>query len=146
MSTPGSSSHQYGLSTDLFVSHKESDQTLVLGGVGQGSKRWVHVMTRRAAQVMWFKLTTLLYPEKAGLVTALAATAPLRAPPSNSVTTHMEVVKGEDGNYRLVGWVQRDTWMVALTETDARRLWASLDLALYPVGWEGRQSKPRKLN
>jgi hypothetical protein len=25
-------------------------------------------------------------------------------------------------------------------------LWAALDLALYPVGWEGRQTKSKKLN
>ncbi|MBN1563344.1 MAG: hypothetical protein JXA10_05865, partial [Anaerolineae bacterium] len=68
---------QYGLSTDLFVSRKESDQTLVLGGVGQEDKRWVHIMTQRAAQVLWFKLTQLLYPDKAEMVTGLAATAPL---------------------------------------------------------------------
>jgi hypothetical protein len=142
----GTSRRQYGLSTDLFVSHKESDQTLVLGGVGQGSKRWVHVMTRRAAQVLWFKLTTLLYPDKADMVTALAATAPLRAPPNNSVTTHMEVVKSAENRYTLLGWVQRNTWMVLLSELDARRLWAALDLALYPVGWEGRETKPKKLN
>jgi DMSO/TMAO reductase YedYZ molybdopterin-dependent catalytic subunit len=146
MSSAGASRRQYGLSTDLFVSHKESDQTVVLGGVGQGSQRWVHVMTRRAAQVMWFKLTSLLYPEKADLVTALASTAPLRAPANNSVTTHAEVVQKGNGYYTVIGWVQRNSWVVMLDELDARRLWASLDLALFPVGWEGRETKPKKLN
>jgi len=137
---------QYGQSTDLFVSRKESDQTLVLGGVGQGDERWVHAMTQRAAQVLWFKLTNLLFPDKSDVVTGLASTAPLRAPDSNSVTTHVEVVKSGEGEFTLVGWVQRNTWMVQLTELETRRLWAALDLALYPVGWEGRQTKDRKLN
>jgi hypothetical protein len=146
MSTNGSSIRLYGLSTDLFVSRKESDQTLVLGGVGQEEQRWVHVMTQRAAQVLWFKLTTLLYPDKSDMVTGLAATAPLRPPGGPSVTTHVEVVKTTDAQYTLVGWVERNTWRVTLTELEARRLWASLDLALFPVGWEGRQTKSKKLN
>lgn len=137
---------QYGQSTDLFVSRKESDQTLVLGGVGQGEQRWVHVMTQRAAQVLWFKLTNLLFPDKSAVVTGLAQTAPLRAPDNNSVTTHVEVVKNGEAVYTLIGWVERNTWMVQLTELETRRLWAALDLALYPVGWEGRESKGRKLN
>lgn len=137
---------QYGLSTDLFVSRTESDETVVLGGVGEGEQRWVQVMTQRAAQLLWFKLTQLLYPEKADVVTGLAATAPLRSPDAGSITTHMEVVRGNNALYTLVGWVLRDTWRVDLTETDARRLWAALDMVLFPVGWEGRQSKPKKLN
>jgi hypothetical protein len=137
---------QYGLSTDLFVSRKESDQTLVLGGVGQKEKRWVHIMTQRAAQVLWFKLTQLLYPDKAEMVTALAATAPLRSPSSPSITTHGDIVRSGEDQYTLVGWIQRNTWRVELTELEARRLWAALDLALYPVGWEGRETKVKKLN
>ncbi|MBI5961241.1 MAG: hypothetical protein HY866_21060, partial [Chloroflexi bacterium] len=112
---------QYGLSTDLFVSRTESDETVVLGGVGEGEQRWVQVMTQRAAQLLWFKLTQLLYPEKADVVTGLAATAPLRSPDAGSITTHMEVVRGNNALYTLVGWVLRDTWRVDLTETDARR-------------------------
>lgn len=145
MST-GPVKRQYGQSTDLFVSRKESDQTLVLGGVGQEEQRWVHVITQRAAQVLWFKLTNLLFPEKSDVVTGLAATAPLRAPDNNSITTHVEVVENEEAQYTLVGWVQRNTWMVQLSELETRRLWAALDLALYPVGWEGRESKNTKIN
>ena len=136
---------QYGLSTDLFVSRKEADQTVVLGGMGE-AQRWVHVLTQRAAHILWFKLTALLYPDKADVVTALATTAPLRSPTSVTVTTHVEVVKSSEVEYTLVGWIQRNTWRVQLAEIDARRLWASLDLALYPVGWEGRTTKSQKLN
>lgn len=137
---------QYGLSTDLFVSRKESDDTVVLGGIGEGEQRWVQIITQRAAQILWFRLTRLLYPEKADVVTGLAATAPLRATLIDSVTTHMDAVKSGDAQYTLVGWVQRDTWRVDLTELDARRLWAALDLVLFPVGWEGRETKNKKLN
>ena len=145
MST-GSLRRQYGLSTELFVSRKESDHTLILGGIGQESERWVHVMTQRAAQVLWFKLTTLLYPNKSDVMTGLASTAPLRAPSGEALTTHMEVVKDKNDHYTIVGWIQRNAWMVQLTELEARRLWAALDLALFPVGWEGRQTQAKKLN
>ncbi len=147
MSPGGITRRQYGLSTELFVSQKESDQTLVLGGVGE-TQRWVQILTRRAAQVLWFKLTVLLYPEKAPMVTGLAVTAPLRAMIVSSVTTHVEAVKDPDKPlYTLVGWVERDlTWKVTLSESEARRLWAELDVALFPVGWEGRETKPKKLN
>jgi hypothetical protein len=137
---------QYGLSTDLFVSRKESDESVVLGGVGEGEQRWVQVMTQRAAQLLWFRLTRLLYPEKADIVTGLAATAPLRSSVSTTITTHMDAVKSAEARYTLVGWVQRDTWRVDLIELDARRLWAALDLVLFPVGWEGRETKSKKLN
>ncbi len=136
----------HGLSTDLFVSRKESDHTLVLGGMGQEEKRWVHVMTQRAAQILWFRLTQLLYPDKAEMVTGLASTAPLRSVSSPSVTTHVDIVRSGDDQYTLVGWILRNNWRVQLSEMEARRLWAALDLALYPVGWEGRETKIKKLN
>lgn len=146
MPTPGRSGREYGLSTNLFVCPKENDQTLVFGGIGQEAKRWTHIITRRAAHVMWFKLTILLYPEKAVTVTSLATTAPLRAHGSPAITTHIEVVHSGEAQYTLIGWIERETWMVALSEDDARQLWAALDVALYPVGWEGRETKPKQLN
>jgi hypothetical protein len=121
MPTLGRSGRQYGLSTNLFISPKENDQTLVLGGTGQEAQRWTHIITRRAAHVMWFKLTILLYPEKANMVTSLASTAPLRAPGSPAITTHIEVVRSAEAQYTLIGW-------------------------MYPVGWEGRETKPKQLN
>lgn len=137
--------YQYGHSTEVFVSRRESDHSLVLGGMGQ-SEPWVHVMTRRAAQVLWFKLTLLLYPEKATMVTGLATTAPLRMVTGASVTTHVEVVHSGNDEYTLSGWYEQEAWRVQLTEQECRRLWAALDLALYPVGWEGRVTKPKALS
>jgi len=139
---------KYGLSTNLSVNDIENEQAMVLGGVSQNQQTWSHVLTRRAAQVLWFKLTQLLYPDKASMVTGLAVTASLRAPRiTEPLTTHVDVVKNSPSQYTLVGWVQRNSsWMVLLDEIDARRLWAALDVALYPVGWEGRETKPNKLN
>ncbi|MBN1202669.1 MAG: hypothetical protein JXJ20_12525 [Anaerolineae bacterium] len=145
MSEPSEYKYQYGRSTDLFVSREGSDHTLVVGGIGHGAQRWVQVLTRRAAQVMWFKLTVLLYPDKADMVTGMAVTAPLHMPDEETVTTHMDVFRSNEAEYTLVGWIDRTHWMVVLTELDARRLWAALDLVLYPVGWEGRDTRSSKV-
>ena len=72
--------HQYGLSTGLTVSRDENDPNLMLGGVDQQDHPWSQILTQRAAQVLWFKLTVLLYPERSDMVTGLATTAPLREP------------------------------------------------------------------
>lgn len=138
--------YQYGSSKELSVSSKEPDSPiLMLGGVGQDDQRWSHAMTRRAAQVLWFKLTELLYPDKATIVTSLAATAPLTALGPSNHTTHVEVVKNGT-EYTLVGRVNRTRWLVQVSELEVRQLWAELDKLLYPVGWEGREKKNRKMN
>lgn len=141
----GPSQYRYGLSEELSVSGKEGDHTFVLSGVGQDGQSWKHVLTRRAAQVLWCRLTELLYPDKAEMVTSLVATAPLTPTGLGSLTTHIEVIKS-DSDYTMVGRVERSRWIVQLAELELRRLWAALDLALYPVGWEGRKIKGKKLN
>ncbi len=137
---------KYGSSKELSVSCKETDsQVLMLGGIGQDDQRWSHAVTRRAAQVLWFKLTELLYPDKAPIVTSLASTAPLSSLGTGNQTTHVEVVKSGT-EYTLVGRFQRTRWLVQLNELEVRRLWADLDKLLYPVGWEGRGKKNRQIN
>ena len=138
--------YRYGLSTGLFVDAQERDaQTMTLGGVGQDEQCWAHTLTRRAAHVLWSKITEQLFPDKAPMVAGLASTAPLTAPDSGSLTTHVEVIKA-NAHYTLVGRVQRTRWIVQVSEAELRRLWAALDVALYPVGWQGRESKPRNMN
>lgn len=136
---------RYGVSRDLSVKPQD-EGLLVMSGLGQDGQRWSHVMTRHAAQVLWFKLTTQLYPEKAEVVTSIVSTAPLMAlSVSATLTTFVEVVPAE-GGYTLVGRFQRSRWLAEITEDEARRLWATLDQLLYPVGWEGRTTKGRKIN
>lgn len=146
MSTPGPARQEYGISTDVFVERVDNESFLVLGGNGQGTGPWTCVLTQRAAQVLWFKLTGLLYPDKSQAVTALAVTAPLSALGTDDVTRYIEAFLSQETEYTIIGWVTDSTWIVTLSEYEARRLWTQLDEVLYPVGWEGRQSRPRKLN
>jgi hypothetical protein len=129
--------HGYGHSTDLFVNRKRSGESLVVGGIGQDQARWTRVLSHRAAQMLWYHLTQHLFPEKCDVVTALATTAPLRNDTMPTITTHVQVEYQNNSCYDIVGWVGGETWWVRLNEPEARRFWAVLDMALFPVGWQG---------
>lgn len=131
---------QYGSSTNLFVSRKRSGESLVVGGVGEDDSRWTRVLSQRAAQMLWYHLTKLLFPEKSDMVTALVSTSPLRGDSLPTITTHMTVDRHSDGGFDIAGWVGEQTWWVHLTPYEAQRFWTALDIALYPVGWQGRKS------
>ncbi|MBL8163311.1 MAG: hypothetical protein JNJ61_15090 [Anaerolineae bacterium] len=132
----------YGYSTNLFVSRKASSDSIVMGGTAEDSSRWTRVLSQRAAQMLWFHLTRFLFPEKSDMVTALVTTAPLRASDLPTITTHINVDQIETGGFELSGWVGEQSWLVRLNEHDARQFWTALDIALYPVGWQG--STPHK--
>jgi hypothetical protein len=131
----------YGLSTDLFVNRKRTGESLVVGGVGEDESRWTRVLSQRAAQMLWHQLTQLLFPEKSEMVTALVSTTPLRSDSLPTVTTHITVDGHDNGIFDIVGWVGEHTWLAQLTEVEARRFWKALDVALFPVGWQGRNVK-----
>src|SRR5258708_30514963 len=81
----------YGLTHECFATSKSEGETIVVGGVGPEAHRWARVLTRRAAQNLWFQLTRILFPEKSAQVTSMAQTAAL--PPSDHPTlpTHVQV-------------------------------------------------------
>jgi hypothetical protein len=127
---------RYGLTSDPFVD-RQNEGTFVVGGTGDEANAWSRTMTGRAAHQLWFHLTRLLFPEKSGQVTALAKTAPLSgAGPSE--TTQLDVFQNPDTRlYEIFGWVGDDTWWFRVDDQNARKLWAALDIALYPAGWSG---------
>lgn len=129
--------HIYGSSTELFASRKRSGESLVVGGIGENHTRWTRVLSHRAAQMLWYRLTQYLFPEKCDVVTALASTAPLRDEAMPTITTHIQVESLEDGCFDVVGWVGDEAWWVRLNNYEARRFWTALDMALFPVGWQG---------
>jgi hypothetical protein len=131
----------YGLSSDTFVSRKAGGDSLVLGGLGEDSTRWIRVLSPRAAQMLWLHLARLLYPDKSDTITALIVTAPLRDATRPTITTHMTVDELENGGYEIAGWINGEAWETKLNQPEAERLWAALDTALYPVGWQGQDHK-----
>lgn len=140
---PDETKNDYGYSTNLFVSRKATSDSIVVGGTAEDASRWTRVLSQRAAQMLWFHLTRFLFPEKSDMVTAMVMTAPLRASDMPTITMHTTVDQIEGGGYEVVGWVGDYTWGVHLRDADARQFWMALDIALYPVGWQG-QNSPNK--
>ncbi len=141
---PEEPKHTYGHATNLFVSRKMSGESLVIGGIAEDSSRWTRVLSARAAQMLWFHLTRLLFPEKSDMVTALVSTAPLRSDALPTITTHMTVDPIEGGGFEVVGWIGDQNWWVRMSDYEARRFWTALDIALYPVGWQGAKSRTQQ--
>jgi hypothetical protein len=131
----------YGLSSNLFVSRKAGGESVIVGGTAEDNTRWTRVLSQRAAQMLWFHLTRFLFPEKSAMVTALVTTAPFRGSDMPTITTHMTVDKLPDGGFEIAGWVGEQNWWVRLSDYEAQRFWTALDIALYPVGWQGASSK-----
>jgi hypothetical protein len=133
--------HSYGLSSNFFVSRKVSGDSIIVGGTAQDASRWTRVLTQRAAQMLWFHLVQYLFPEKSEMVSAMVSTAPLRSSDMPTITTHVTVEKLETGSYEVIGWVGNLSWLVQIAAPDAQKLWTALDIALYPVGWQGSKTK-----
>jgi hypothetical protein len=136
--------HEYGLSTNLFVHRKSGGESIVVGGTAHDDSKWTRVLSQRAAQMLWFYLTQLLFPEKSEMVTALVTTAPLRSSDLPTITTHTTVDKTEDGLFEITGWVGDQSWLVKLSDQEIRGFWTALDIALYPAGWQGATSRNRQ--
>ena len=139
-----------GLSRDVFVSSRPDGESIVIGGASSSSPigdagKWARVLSRRAAHLLWYRLTLFLFPEKARHVTALVSTAPLQLNASPTVTTHVDVTQPEKDIYDVVGMMGKALWTTRLSTLEARRLWTSLDLALYPDGWEEKDNKPEPI-
>lgn len=139
--------YSYGLTQDVFASRKSNGDTVIVGGVGLETNRWARVLTRRAAHQLWFELTRILFPEKSAKVTSIVETAPLRSIDLPAVTTHLEIRQNADAHsFDIMGWVNEDIWWFCVDDHNARHLWAALDNALYPGGWEGAVIRRGKLN
>lgn len=138
---------ELGMSSDMFVTAMPKGDTLVVGGkisANSENPQWTRVLSRHAAHLLWYRLTILLFPEKAKLVTALASTAPLRSNQSPTVTSHIEMVPTDDNYYDISGFMGNMTWWVKLSNFEARRLWAALDTILYPNGWDSKPTTTEK--
>ncbi len=128
----------YGLSTDLFVTRSSGADTIVLSGTAEDTNRWVRPLTRRAAHLLWYRLTWSLFPEKSPKVTGMAVTAALQSPDQPTITIHVDVQRQEETHtFSVDGMTRAERWQFTISDADARKLWAALDLLLYPAGWEG---------
>ncbi len=116
---------------------KPSDHAVILDGGTENARAFSCVLTYGATRMLWFHLTRHLFPEQARRMTALVATAPLSPIDEPGITTHVTLERREDGLLYILGASDVFTWTIRLDDADARRLWAQLDRALHPVGWQG---------
>lgn len=130
----------FGITTELFAMPKPPRDDVVVGGM-VGEIRWTRVVTRRAAHTLWYYLTTLLFPDRSAEITTRAATSAFRKSDAPSITTHVEVFRGEGGYIEILGSGGKQDWLTRLHERDARDLWAALDKMLFPLGWEGADQR-----
>lgn len=136
------SQEQYGVSGNIFVNRKPRGDSVIIGGMAEEHGRWTRVLTQHAAKMLWFKLTGLLFPERAATVTGVAVTSALRGNNLPTITTRLETARTADNYIEIMGWAGEKTWWVRLPENEARTLWTRLDKLLFPVGWEGRKTRP----
>ncbi len=124
----------FGLSRDLFVAAKSKGETIVFGGTGGDTSRWVRILSKRAAQLLLFQLTQILDPQRASGMHASVTTAPLRDVQRPTITTHMVVRQREEGGFNITGWAGDKIWDTHLTRSETQRLWVALSDVLYPDG------------
>lgn len=128
----------HGLSAYLSVTPGIEQDTFSLSGKSAGSRPWVHPLTRRAAHMLWYRLTWVLFPEKSPRVTGMAVTSPLRPLTQTTIAAFVEVMyRTDQSTFNVTGWNGTALWRFDLDDHSARELWAALDLALYPAGWGG---------
>jgi hypothetical protein len=139
----GELKQSYGLSTNLFVSRKASGESIVMGGTAADSSRWTRVLSKRAAQMLWFHLAQILYPDKADYLTGMINTTPIRSTDMPTITAHMTVDTLENGNYEIVGWINSQSWETLLDAQEAQRFWTALDIALNPAGSLNQEGNPK---
>lgn len=137
----------YGLITD-FKLNPDYERSLIAWKssvvMEEGEKSISTFLTQRAAHILWYRLTQCLYPDQAPKMTALAGTAPLSLPDDPRVTINLHIHSLETGFFEILGRTPQFEWGAHCTESDAKRLWAKLDLLLFPVGWQGREALPNE--
>jgi len=132
----------YGNSHELFVTAKANGDSVVMGGVAQDSSRWVRILSNRAAQLLWFQLAQLLFPDQAKSATTVVTTAPMRDASLPTVTAHCVAERKADGLFVISGWAGSKMWQVQIEPDEMDRFWPVLDGAMYPGGSGIKASEP----
>lgn len=130
----------YGLISELDVQREDRATVIELTGLTQTTgQRFYKLLSKRATYLLWYQLTQMLYPDDAPTMTSSAGTAPLKMPDGQVITAYVRMTRVESWKYELVGGSQADDWAIEISEGDAHRLWGTLDVLLFPVGWQGRE-------
>ncbi len=132
--------HHFGLIHHLEVTFEPETQIAEFSGQQDTQQDFYMLLTKRSTHLLWYRLTSALFPHEAQTLTSLADTAPLQAVDGHPMVTTIRLKRADDGLFYISGETYRDTWHLSLTAQDAERLWATLDVLLHPTGWQGRES------
>jgi hypothetical protein len=129
----------YGLTHSCFATSKAEGELIVVGGVGAQSIRWARVLSWKVAQKLWYQLAECLFPEQLAQVMGIALRLTVPPQPKIEIATGtFDIAPVRDGNLLDIrASLGETTWRFRLGLHDAHFLWAALDLALYPGGWQG---------
>jgi hypothetical protein len=62
-------------------------------------------------------------------------------PDDPRITLNIQLQRQANDFLELLGETPQFEWLAHFTESDAKRLWAKLDVLLFPVGWQGREAQ-----
>ena len=133
----------YGLMEGLRVSGQYEDH-VILGqnDAGDSGAKFEQVLTWQAAHFLWIILTRALFPLQGKDITLESAerVVPFTQIDGSRVTSHVGVFELVDGYYEIFGATSDGhAWEVRVGFAEGKRLWAGLDIVLYPMGWAGRE-------
>jgi hypothetical protein len=132
----------YGLVSDLRLREMGEGDLILMTGGALKPPEFEHFLTRQASHFLWYFLTRSLFPDQGKSLSAEAAGVPLILPDAPYITTHIGVVDLPGGEYEIIGTLRSGAaWEMLVTAADARQLWGALDVLLYPMGWQGRETQ-----
>jgi hypothetical protein len=131
----------YGVSHQLFVARKSSNESLVIGGIGDQQNRWTRVLSHRAAQNLWTDLTAILHPDHTQKSAGAMHTAPLRSADLPTITSHASAQSTEGNRIEVTGSVGGQQWSMLCEKSEAEQFLRSLERALSPTGWKAEDTE-----
>lgn len=121
-----------GMVTSMMVSKKPGVHESYLLRIEAEAGSLVRVLTRGAAQTLWFHLVNILYPDKADEFTTGVSTAMLRPADAPMITSWVEVLYDENTQIIVLnGAGGAEAWSIQFTPEVGYGLWTSLERALY---------------
>ncbi len=117
----------YGYTTNWFVMNRLGAHggSIVVGGIDMRGERWTRLLSHRAAHMLWFQLTLLLFPERVEWLAPMD-TLPIRDSKLPTITNQFIVERLEGGVIEVTGIANGSRWTAKLLEADSLGLWAAL--------------------
>lgn len=134
---------KFGAIQEIDIQEDRREGVIILSGIMEsGAAVEVRLLlSGYTAQQLWQQLTQILYPSEAPTMTDAPPQIPSRTEDGRPLTRQINIKALENGDFEVLGEMASGTWSIVLDENRARRVWAKLDVTLFPVGWQGRTSQ-----